>query len=143
MRKPHEIIKGEKSLRLNLYLIVAFYLLLFIVIDPMMDFLLLSLFDQKNPAMLEQINDLKLISTSLIYSLLGIFPSVFMAWFGYRVVASSKLPPVLLSGKTRFPFTVIVIKGRVAKMFGVLIIITALVLIFQLLLHLFKVFFNS
>ena len=143
MRKSLEIIKGEKSLRLNLYLIVASYLMLFVVVEPTIDFLLLSLFDQKNPVMLEQINDLKLISSSLIYSLLGIFPSAFMAWFGYRVVASAKLPPVLLSGKTRFPFTVIVIKGRVAKMFGVLIIITALVLIFQLLLHLFKVFFHS
>jgi len=143
VRKPVEIIKGEKSLRLNLYLIVASYLMLFIVIEPAIDFLLLLIFEQKNPEMIERLDNLKLISSSLIYSILGIIPSVFMAWFGYRVVASSKLPPVLLSGQTRFPFTVIVIKGRIAKMFGVLIIITALVLIFQLILHLFKVLFYS
>lgn len=135
MKKPLEIIQGDKSLRLNFYLIIASYLMLFVVIEPAIDFLLLFIFEQKTLVMIEQLDYLKLISSSLIYSILGILPSAFMAWFGYRVVASSKLPPVLTSGQTRFPFTVLVIKGRIAKMFGVLIIITALVLIFQLILH--------
>lgn len=139
MKKPIEIIHGDKSLRLNLYIIVASYLLIVILIEPAIDFLLLSFFEQKSPASIEQINQIKLIVSTLIYVLLGLIPAVFASWFGYRVVASSKLPPVLLSGKTHFPFTVVVIKGKPAKMFGVLIIIISLVLIFQLFLYLVKV----
>lgn len=135
MRKPVEIIEGDKSLRLNLYIIVASYFLLVILIEPAIDFLLPVFFEQKSYAVLEQLNRLKLISSTLIYVVLGVLPASFIAWFGYRIVASSKLPPVLLSGKTHFPFTVVVIKGRVAKMFGVLIIIISLVLIFQLVLY--------
>ena len=138
MRKPVEIIKGEKSLRLNLYLIVASYLLLIILVEPAIDFFLLSFFDAKNLGYIEQINKIKLVVSAIIYTFIGIIPAIFAAWFGYRIVASSKLPPVLLSGKTRFPFTVVVIKGRTAKMFGVLTIVISLVLIFQLLLYLIK-----
>lgn len=138
MRKPVEVIQGEKSLRLNLYNIITSYLLLLILIEPVIDFLLLSLFEQKNHFAVEQINKLKIIVSAIIYTVVGIIPAIFAAWFGYRVVASAKLPPVLLSGKTRFPFTVVVIKGRTAKMFGVLIITVSLVLIFQLFLYLFN-----
>ena len=135
MKKPVEIIEGDKALRLNLYIIIASYILLVILIEPAIDFLLPVFFEQKSYAVLEQLNRLKLISSTLIYTVLGVLPASFIAWFGYRIVASSKLPPVLLSGKTHFPFTVVVIKGRVAKMFGVLIIIISLVLIFQLVLY--------
>ena len=141
MRKPVEIIEGDKSLRLNVYIIVASYLLLIILIEPVIDFLLPLFFEQKSYAIVEQLNQLKLITSTLIYTVLGSLPAIFTAWFGYRIVASSKLPPVLLSGKTRFPFTVVVIKGRAAKMFGVLIIIVSLVLIFQLVLYAAKVLF--
>ena len=139
MKKPVEIIEGDKSLRLNLYIIVASYLLLIILIEPAIDFLLPVFFEQKSYTIVEQLNELKLITSTLIYTVLGMLPAFFTAWFGYRIVASSKLPPVLLSGKTHFPFTVVVIKGRIAKMFGVLIIIVSLVLIFQFVLYAAKV----
>ena len=139
MRKPVEIIKGEKSLRLNLYLIVASYLLLLILVEPALDLLLGLLFDVKNPGYMEQLNNVKRVVGTIIYTLISVIPALYTAWFGYRIIASSKIPPVLPSGKTRFPFTVVVIRGRTAKMFGVLTIIIALVLIFQLLLHLIKV----
>ena len=139
MRKPVEIIKGEKSLRLNLYLIVASYLLLIISVEPAIDFFLLSFFEEKNVGYIEQLNKIKLVVSTIIYSVIGVIPAIFAVWFGYRIVASSKLPPVLLSGKTRFPFTVVVLKGRMAKMFGVLTIATSLLLIFQIALHLIKV----
>jgi len=139
MKKPVEIIEGDKSLRLNLYIIIASYLLIVVLIEPAIDFILVSILEQKSPASIEQINQIKLIVSTLMYVLLGLIPAVFASWFGYRVVASSKLPPVLLSGKTHFPFTVVVIKGKPAKMFGVLIIIISLVLIFQLFLYLVKV----
>ena len=138
MKNSVEIIQGDKSLRLNLYIISASYLLIILLIEPAIDFFLLFLFEQKNPSSIDVINQIKMLVSSLIYVVLGLIPAFFASWFGYRIVASSKLPPVLLSGKTRFPFTVLAIKGKPAKMFGVLIIIVSLVLIFQLILYLFK-----
>ncbi len=140
MRKPVEIIEGDKSLRLNLYIIIASYILLIILIEPAIDFFLLLFYEAKTALFIEQINKLKLIVSTLIYTVVGLIPAFFSSWFGYRIVASAKLPPVLLSGKTRFPFTVAVIKGKPAKMFGVLIIVVSLVLISQLIIFAAKVF---
>ena len=138
MRKPVEIIEGEKSLRLNLYIIVASYLLLIILIEPAIDLLLYSVFKEKTTVLIEQINQLKLVISSIIYTVIGLIPAFYASWFGYRVVASAKLPPVLPSGKTRFPFTVAVIKGKHAKMFGILIITISLIVIIQLFIYLVK-----
>ncbi|GMR15737.1 MAG: hypothetical protein BMS9Abin31_0024 [Gammaproteobacteria bacterium] len=139
MRKPVEIIEGDKSLRLNLYIIVSLYLLIILLIEPALDLILHTFFEQRSLQHIEKIDKIKLLASTVIYSVVGFIPASYAAWFGYRVVASSKLPPVLLSGKTRFPFTVVVIKGKHAKMFGVLIIIVSLVLIFQLFLYALKV----
>ena len=141
MKEPIEIVQGDKSLRLNLYIIAASYLLIVVLIEPAIDFLLLLLFDQRSPASIEQINQIKLVVSTLMYAVLGLIPALFGSWYGYRIVASSKLPPVLSSGKTHFPFTVVVIKGKPAKIFGVLLITISLVLILQLLLYLVKVMF--
>ena len=140
MNKPVEVIQGDKTLRLNLYILVASYILLIILFEPAIDFILLSLFEQKSPEFIDQINNIKLIVSTFIYALMGLIPAGFLSWFGYRIVASSKIPPVLLSGKTPFPFTVVVIKGKHAKMFGVLIIIVSLTLILQLFLYVATVF---
>lgn len=139
MKEPIEKIQGDKSLRLNLYIIIASYLLIVTLIEPAIDLLLLGLFDQSSPASIDQINQSKLVVSTLMYTILGLLPALFGSWYGYRIVASSKLPPFLQSGKSHFPFTVVVIKGKHAKMFGVLLIIVSLVLIFQLFLYLIKV----
>ena len=138
MRKPVEIIEGEKSLRLNLYIIIATFILLTISVEPLIDFILMSIYEQNSALRLEQINRIKLIVSIIIYSVIGLIPACYASWFGYRVIASSKLPPVLLSGKTRFPFTVVVIRGRPARMFGILIIVVAMILIIQLFLFALK-----
>jgi hypothetical protein len=138
MKKPPEIIEGDKSLRLNLYIVIASFILITISVEPVIDFILLSFYEQNSPLMLEHINKLKLTVSTIIYTLIGLIPAFYASWFGYRVIASSKLPPVLLSGKTRFPFTVVVIKGRPAKMFGILIIVVAMILITQLFLFALK-----
>lgn len=141
MKKPVEVIQGDKSLRLSLYVIVSSYLLFIILIEPAIDFVLLSFVEHKNPASIEFVNKLKLIVSTLIYSMLALIPTLVAAWYGYRIIASSKIPPVLTHGETRFPFTVVVIKGKTAKMFGVLIIVVSLVLIFQVFIYLVNVLF--
>lgn len=139
MRKPVEIVEGDKSLRLNFYISVTTFLLLIISVEPVIDLILISYFDKNTHALIEYINKIKLVVSTLIYTVIGLIPAFYASWFGYRVVASSKLPPVLLSGKTRFPFTVVVIKGKHAKMFGILIIAVSVVLIGQLFLYAVKV----
>ena len=139
MRRSVEIIEGDKSLRLNLYIIVATFILLTISVEPLIDYILLSIFEQNTPVLLEYINKVKLIVSTIVYTLIGLIPSFYASWFGYRVIASSKLPPVLLSGKTRFPFTVVVIKGKPAKMFGALIIVVSMILIIQLFLFALRI----
>lgn len=139
LKNTPEWVQGDKSLRLNLYIVIASYLLIVVLVEPAIDLLLLLIFEQQNLAAITLMNKVKLLASTLLYVVLGLMPASFASWFGYRVLASSKLPPVLLSGKTQFPFTVVVIKGKTAKMFGGLIIIVALALIFQLFLHLFKV----
>ena len=141
MRNKHEIVQGDKSLRLNLYIVVASYLLLVILVEPVIDFFLLNIIEQNNPSSIALINKLKLVISGFIYVTLGLIPAFYASWFGYRIVASSKLPPVLLSGKIRFPFTVTIIKGKPAKMFGILIVTVSLVIIAQLVLYLIKVLF--
>ena len=70
MRKPVEIIEGDKALRLNVYIIVASYFLLIILIEPVIDILLPVLFEQKSYAIVEQLNQLKTITSTLIYTAL-------------------------------------------------------------------------
>ena len=139
MRKPVEIIEGDKSLRLNAYIILATFILLTISVEPLIDFILLSIFEQNTPVLLEHINKVKLTVSTIVYTVIGLIPAFYASWFGYRVIASSKLPPVMLSGKTRFPFTVVVIKGKPAKMFGVLIIVVSMILIIQLFLYAIRI----
>lgn len=141
MKKAVEVIHGDKSLRLNLYIAIATYLLIIILIEPSIDFILLYLFKQNALAAIEQVNQIKIIVSTLIYVLLALIPAVFFSWYGYRIIASSKLPPIVSLGNAKFPFTVNVIKGKHAKMFGVLIVVVSLVLIFQLILYLAKVLF--
>ena len=52
MRKPVEIVEGDKSLRLNFYIILASFLLLIISVEPIIDFILLSIFDNILPSSL-------------------------------------------------------------------------------------------
>jgi len=142
MKKPVEIIEGDKSLRLTVYIVIASYLLLALLIEPVIDFILLTVFEPKNPDEIISINKIKLIVSTLIYTIIAFIPASFSSWYGYRIVASAKIPAVISSAKTRFPFTVVVIKGKHAKWFGVLLIAVSLVLIFQLILNMVKIMFT-
>lgn len=136
MKKPVEIIEGDKSIRLTFYIVIASYLLLIILIEPAIDFILISLFEHKNPYDITSINKIKLITSTFVFTLVTLIPAIFSSWYGYRIIASAKIPAVISAHRTRFPFTVVVIKGKHAKWFGALLIVVSLVLIFQLLLNL-------
>jgi len=138
MQKPVEVIQGDKSLRLTIYLILAFYILLLLLVEPVLNFFLQLDISPLQALSQETINKRKLHIATMIYTALAILPFIFFTWYGYRIMASAKIPPVLNSGISRFPFTVVVIKGRFAKMFAILIITVSLMLIFQIFLYLAK-----
>lgn len=138
MQKPVEVIQGDKSLRLTIYLILAFYILLLLLVNPALNFLLQLDIGPLKTLSIAELNKQKLHIATIIYTALAILPFIFFTWYGYRILASAKIPALLHSGRTRFPFTVVVIRGRNAKMFAILIITVSLMLIFQIFLYLAK-----
>ena len=123
-KQPPEIIPGDKNLRQNLLLILAAYILLLIWLEPLIDFLLS--FDplSDDPLSINILNQRKILVSKVAFAIMRSIPIALFFWLGYRTVLSASLPPA----RMRFPFTVVRIKGRQAKMFGVLIMLVCLIL---------------
>lgn len=132
-REP-EFEYGDKSLRLSLALIVASYFLIAIGLQPLIDFLLVPDPGAANPYRVMAMAEEKKQLTGYAYSLWRLLPILFFLWYGWRIIASLRLPPAGM----RFPFTVRVIKGKSARMFGMLLILVALLLLYRELLGLSK-----
>lgn len=122
--EPPEIIEGDQHLRKNLLLICGAYILLLIWLEPMIDYLLTTL--HPNPMEMANLNREKLLLSSVAYAIVRMVPVGLIFWFGYRVVLTLKLPPA----RMRFPFTVPCIKGKQAKMFGILLMSVCVVLFY-------------
>lgn len=121
--KP-EIIPGDKTLRHNLLLILAAYILFLIWLEPLID-LLLSLDPlHDDPLSINTLNQRKIIISNTAFAITRSIPIALFFWIAYRTVLSASLPPA----RMKFPFTVVRIKGRQAKMFGVLMMIVCLIL---------------
>ena len=129
--KP-EFVEGDKRLRLNLYLFIAAYLLLAVLLEPLIDFLLMP--GKPDPIAVMAMGQKKQMVATYVYSLWRMPPVLFFLWFGWRVIASLRLPPAGM----RFPFSVQVIKGKPARMFGILMILMSLLLLYRELLLLVK-----
>ena len=123
-KQPPEIIPGDKTLRQNLLLILAAYILLLIWLEPLIDFLLSfdPLYD--DPLSINTLNQRKILVSKVAFAIMRSVPIALFFWVGYRTVLSASLPPA----RMRFPFTVVRIKGKQAKMFGVLIMLVCLIL---------------
>jgi hypothetical protein len=61
-------------------------------------------------------------------------PILFFLWYGWRIIASLRMPPAGM----RSPFTVRVLRGKQARMFGMLLILVALLLLYRELLTLIR-----
>ena len=123
-KQPPEIVPGDKGLRQNLLLLLAAYILLLIWLEPLIDFLLS--FDplSDDPLAMNALNQRKIMMSKVAFAIMRSVPIALFFWVGYRSVLSASLPPA----RMRFPFTVVRIKGKQAKMFGVLIMIVCLIL---------------
>ena len=123
--KP-EIIPGDKTLRQSLLLVVAAYILFLIWLEPLID-LLLSLDPASgDPLSINALNQRKVTVSNVAFAITRSAPMMIFFWIGYRAVLSASLPPP----KMKFPFTVVRIKGKSAKMFGFLLMTICMVLIY-------------
>lgn len=132
--KEPEIEYGDKSLRLNLALFIAGYFLLAVVLQPLIDFLLVPDPAAANPYQVMELADDKKQLTGYVYSLWRMLPILFFLWYGWRIIASLRMPPAGM----RSPFTVRVLRGKQARMFGMLLILVALLLFYRELLTLIR-----
>jgi len=129
-----EIEQGDKSLRLNLALVVAIYFLVAILLQPLIDFMLVPHPESANPFQVMELADEKKKLIGYLFSLWRSIPILFFLWYGWRIIASLRMPPAGM----RSPFTVRVVKGKHARMFGMLLILVALLLLYRELLVLIR-----
>lgn len=125
-RDKPEIIPGDKRIRQNLVIIIAVYILLLVWLEPLIDFLLS--FDplSADPLAMASLNQKKMQYAAVAYAAVRSVPIGLFFWLGYRIVASASLPPA----RMKFPFTVQRIKGRQARLFGLLLMGVSLFLIY-------------
>ncbi|MFO7602977.1 MAG: hypothetical protein R6X06_04080 [Gammaproteobacteria bacterium] len=123
MKKPPEIVPGDRELRWKVLLAVALYILWLLWLEPLIDVLLTA--SISDPLAIARLDAAKVRVAGMAYSLTRILPIALFLWIGYRIVASARLPPA----RMRFPFTVVRIEGRNARMFGLLCIVISLLVL--------------
>lgn len=127
MRKPSKIIPANKSLKITFQIIIAIYILLLLLLEPIINYFLLFNINDQNVALINDLNEKKSFLTHIAYGMLRLLPMLVLAWFGYRILSSAKLPPARMV----LPFAVPEQKGRNAKVIGLFIISLALLFIAQ------------
>lgn len=125
-RDKPEIVPGDKHTRQNLLIIIAAYILCLVWLEPLIDFLLG--FDPlaSDPLAMTGLNQKKILYASVAYAAARSVPIALFFWLGFRIVASASLPPA----RMKFPFTMQRIRGRQARMFGLLLMGICLFLIY-------------
>lgn len=123
--KP-ELVPADQRTRQNLLIIVAVYLLFLVWLEPLIDFLLS--FDPlaADPFAMAGLNQKKIRYASVAFAAARSVPIGLFFWLGYRIVASASLPPA----RMKFPITVHKIKGKQARMFGLLLMGICMFLIY-------------
>ena len=127
MKKPLEIVPGDKSVRLNFYLFLAIYILIIISAESLIDFVLQLGVDVRNPESIMLMNQNKVVITNVVITALYILPMMMVAWLGYRVLTSAKLPPA----RMKLPFAVPLIKGKKARLVGIVLMSISFFLLSQ------------
>ena len=135
MKKPEkpEILQGDRALRLNLLILCGLYILMGLSFSPLIDWSL-SQSNMDATAIAELAKQKKFFAT-LVFGIWRTIPVLFFLYFSFRIVASAKMPP---GGMKRFPFTVPIMKGRQASMFGLLLMAASVMLLFRELLQLVR-----
>ncbi len=123
--KP-EIIPGDRQSRQNWLIIIACYVLFLVWLEPLIDFLLG--FDPlaADPFAMADLNEKKMRVASVAYAAVRSLPIGLIFWLGYRILASARIPPA----RMKLPFTVVKVKGRQARLYGLLLMGVSLFLLY-------------
>lgn len=127
MKKPPELVPGDKHVRLNFYLLLAVYILVIVLAESLIDVVLQIGVDIRDPQSIALMNQNKIVMTHIVVTVLHVLPMLMLSWLGYRVLTSAKLPPA----RMKLPFTVPLVKGKNARLIGILLMVTSLFLISQ------------
>lgn len=127
MKKPPEMVPGDKNVRLNFYLLLAVYILIIVLAESFIDLVLQIGVDIRDPQSIILMNQNKVVMTQVVVTVIHVLPMLMVAWLGYRVLTSARLPPA----RMKLPFTVPLIKGKNARLIGILLMTTSLFLISQ------------
>ena len=87
------------------------------------------------PQAVKNMNEQKIIISNMVFSVIRVLPMFVIAWLGYRVMSSARIPPA----RMKFPFTVPLVKGKTAKMIGILLLTVAFLQISQDLVYLARI----
>lgn len=127
MKKPPEMVPGDKSVRLNFYLFLAMYILVIIFAESFIDIVLQFSVDNRDPQSIILMNQNKVVMIYVVVTVIHVLPMLMLAWLGYRILTSARLPPA----RMKLPFTVPLLKGKNARLIGILLMMTSLLLIAQ------------
>ncbi len=125
-KKP-EIIEGDKVLAKSWLIAIAFYLLVVVWLEPLIDFILMQMPLSPTPEGLAALNQKKLYMSGIAFGVARALPIMLFLWLGWQIVRSQRLPPRGL----RMPLTVYVIEGRKAAMIGMVMVAVALLLLLR------------
>lgn len=125
-KEPPEIVPGDKRTRQNLLIVVAIYILLLVWLEPLIDFLLSFDTLAADPLSIAGLDRKKILYASVTFAAARSVPIGLFFWLGYRIVASASLPPA----RMKFPITVQKIKGRQARVFGIVLMGVCMFLIY-------------
>ena len=118
---------GDKNVRLNFYLFLAAYILIIVSAESLIDYVLLLGVDSRDPQSIILMNQNKIIITTMVITAIHILPMLMLAWLGYRILTSAKLPPA----RMKLPFAVPLIKGKNARLIGILLLVSSFFFISQ------------
>lgn len=127
MKKPPEIVPGDKNVQLNFYLFLAAYILIIISAESLIDYVLLLGVDSRDPQSIMLMNQNKINITTMVITAIHILPMLMLAWLGYRILTSAKLPPA----RMKLPFSVPLVKGKNARLIGILLLVSSFFFIFR------------
>ncbi len=125
-QKP-EIIPGDKQLAKSWLLVVAFYLLLLVWLEPLIDFILMQMPLTPTVEGIAALNKQKLYMSSVAFGVARSLPIMLFLWLGWQIVRAQRLPPKGM----RLPVTVLLLEGRKAAMIGMVMVAVALMLLLR------------
>ncbi|NOY71235.1 MAG: hypothetical protein GXP14_02490 [Gammaproteobacteria bacterium] len=127
MRPSPEYIPASRSTQQNWLICIAIYVLFLLWVEPIIDGLLTWNFIVPEQAQLDLLNKKKRYITDVTFGIARSLPLLLFLWFGWQVFVSQSLPPK----KIKMPFAVYRLEGVKVRMYGMLIILLSLVLLFR------------